>query len=66
MGTGAYLRVKRDGKWEAVEVENLSDEEREEILRDKRPDELIRWINLICKSIYHIPRLKNTKKYVDK
>ena len=31
--TGAYLRVKRE-KWENIEVEHLTDEERQEILKD--------------------------------
>ena len=29
--TGAYLRVKRNNKWENIEVEYLTNKEREEI-----------------------------------
>jgi len=31
--TGAYLRVKRNNKWENIEVEYLTDEERETLLK---------------------------------
>ena len=44
--TGAYLRVKRDGKWENIEVEHLTDEERELILKDD--DRLMNWLHLTC------------------
>jgi hypothetical protein len=44
--TGAYLRVKRDGKWQNLEVEHLTDEEREELL--KNDPRLIQWLNLAC------------------
>ena len=47
--TGAYLRVKRDGKWQALEVEHLTSEEREEMLiNDPR---IIQWLNLVCRKL---------------
>lgn len=49
--TGAYLRVERDGKWENIEVEHLTDEEREEIFTHREPEELVRWLNLVCKEL---------------
>ena len=52
--TGAYLRVKRNDKWETVEVEHLTDEEREELFIDRTPEELIRWLNLLCKELSNI------------
>lgn len=32
--TGAYLRVKRGDKWENIEVEHLTDDERQKILKN--------------------------------
>jgi len=49
--TGAYLRVQRDGKWGNLEVEDLTDDERQEILGHREPAELVRWINLLCKTV---------------
>ena len=46
--TGAFLRVKRDGKWENIEVEYLTIEERKELFKDREPDELLRWLDLTC------------------
>ena len=50
--TGAYLRVKRDGKWENIEVEYLTDEERETLLKDD--DRLMSWLHLTCKELVKI------------
>ena len=47
--TGAYLRVKRNGEWLAVEVEHLTDDEREAILKDD--PRLMKWLNLVCNSL---------------
>ena len=52
--TGAYLRVKRNDKYEAIEVEHLTDQEREELFIDRTPEELIRWLNLLCKELSNI------------
>lgn len=47
--TGAFLRVQRDGKWMNLEVEHLTDEERQEKLgSDPR---LIQWLNLVCATL---------------
>jgi len=47
--TGAYVRVKRNGKMENIEVEYLTDEERESILG--KDDRLMQWLNLVCKDL---------------
>lgn len=47
--TGAYLRVERDGKWKTVEVEFLTDEERETLLKDD--PRLINWLHLVCNTL---------------
>ena len=46
--TGAYLRVKRKGKWQNVEIEYLSDKEREELFKEAPPEEILRWLNFMC------------------
>ena len=49
--TGAYLRVNRNNKWENVEVEHLTDEERQCALGSK---DLMPWLNLVCKKLAEI------------
>lgn len=46
--TSAYLRVKRGDKFRNIEVEYLTNEEREEIFKDSEREELIEWLNLVC------------------
>ncbi len=46
--TGAFLRVKRNGKMENVEVEYLSPEERLELFKDRDVEEILRWLDLTC------------------
>ena len=52
--TGAYLRVNRNNKWENVEVEHLTDEERQCALGSK---DLMPWLNLTCKKLAEIEKL---------
>jgi hypothetical protein len=47
--TGAYLRVKREGIWQNVEIEYLSDEERNELFKESDSEEVLRWLNFMCK-----------------
>lgn len=53
--TGAYLRIKRKGKWENVEVEHLTDEERETILKDD--PRLMGWLHVVCNNLASIDAL---------
>ena len=46
--TGAYLRVKRKGKWQNVEIEYLSDEERQELFKESSTEEVLKWLNFMC------------------
>lgn len=45
--TGAYFRVKRNGKWTNVELEYLTAIERSEILSKKEPEFLLSCINTL-------------------
>lgn len=49
--TGAFLRVKRDIHYKVIEVEYLTNEEREEIFKGKDSEELLSWLNLVCNAL---------------
>ena len=58
--TGAYLRVQRGEKWGSIEIEHLTDKEREECL--KNDQHLIKWIHML----YHeIIRNKDLESIID-
>ena len=46
--TGAYLRVKRGGKIQNIEIEHLTDKERKELIN---PVDLMRWFNYVCNTL---------------
>ncbi len=61
--TGIYLRIKRDGKWQAIEVEHLTDEERAFIFIENSERDIIKmleWMNSLCHS------LNKAEKILDK
>lgn len=47
--TGAYLKVKRDNKWCNIEVEHLTNDEREAILKDD--PRLMKWLHVVCQHL---------------
>jgi hypothetical protein len=49
--TGAYLMAERDGERQPVEIEHLTDEERKEKLGDRGAEEILRWLDLVCKTL---------------
>ena len=59
--TGAYLRVKRIGKWEKIEIEYLTNNEREEILKDD--PRLMKWLHLVCENLVEV---ESILKEIDK
>jgi len=52
--TGAYLRINRNNKWENIEVEHLTDKERQRTLGSKN---LMPWLNLTCKKLAETEKL---------
>jgi hypothetical protein len=46
--TNAYVRIQREDKWQNVEIEYLTDEERAELFKDASNEELLRWVNFMC------------------
>jgi hypothetical protein len=45
--TGIYFRIQRNGKWEAIEIDQMTDEEMELILRTKDYEFLVS----LCKGL---------------
>ena len=52
--TGAYLRIERDKKWDSIEVEHLTDEERDSIFQFRDKEEILRWFNLVCNKLKEV------------
>lgn len=55
--TGAYLRAKRGDKWENIEVEHLTPEELREKFLQRSPEELVNWMDMLCRKIREIEPL---------
>ncbi len=49
--TGAFFRVKRYDKWENVELEHLTDDERGNLLKDREPEFVLSCLDLACKKL---------------
>lgn len=52
--TGAYLRVYRDGKWQNIEVEHLSEAELMDAMKHREKEEIIRWLHMVCRTVAHM------------
>jgi hypothetical protein len=52
--TGAYLRAIRNGKWDNVEVEHLTDEELRDKFLTRPPEELVNWMAMLCAKLREI------------
>ena len=46
--TNAYVRIQREDKWQNVEIEYLTDEERAELFKERDSEEVLRWLNFMC------------------
>lgn len=51
MSTGAYFRAQREGKWTNVLIEDLTTEERANLLKSKEPEFLISCIELLSQTL---------------
>ncbi len=49
--TGAYLRIKRDGIMQNIEIEYLTTEELVEQFQHRDSPELVRWLKMLCNTI---------------
>ena len=52
--TGAYVRVKREGKWQNVEIEYLTDGERNELFKESSTEDVLKWLNFMCSEYQHL------------
>ena len=48
---GMFFRVKRDGKWENVCISDMTNEKREEVLKNKEPQFLKKVIDNLCDTL---------------
>jgi len=55
--TGAFLRQKRENGYENIEVEHLTPEERRRHLKDRDPEEVMRWMDLMCETLVEVENL---------
>jgi hypothetical protein len=46
--TGIFVRVQRDGRWQTLEIDELSDEEICTVLEARPAEELVRWIVVLA------------------
>lgn len=44
---GVYFRVKRDGKWQSICFSDLTEQEMDEVLKDKNTE----WLHSMCKCL---------------
>lgn len=55
--TGAYLRVKRNDKYENVEIEYLTYEEIVEVFEKAEKEELLNWLGFLIHQLYPLAKL---------
>ena len=46
--TNAYVRIMREGIWQNVEIEYLTDGERLELFKESSTEEVLKWLNFMC------------------
>ena len=49
--TGAHVRIERDGKWQSIEIEYLTKEELYEFFEGKPPEEIFKWVLMLCETL---------------
>ena len=55
--TGAYLRTKTENGFESIEVEHLTPEARRQHLKARDPEEVMRWMDILCDKIVETEKL---------
>ncbi len=51
--TGAYVRIRRNGTYQAIEIEHLTDDERERALAELG-DDVMPWLHLVCHKLAEV------------
>lgn len=52
--TGAYLRILREKVWQNVEIEYLTDGERNELFKESSTEDVLKWLNFMCSEYQHL------------
>lgn len=55
--TGAYLRTKTENGFDSIEVEHLTPEERRRHLKARDPEEIMRWMDLLCEKLVETEKM---------
>lgn len=53
--TGVFFRVEREGKFKNIEIEHMTDDEREQIFKDD--SSLMQAFNLVCQKLAETEKL---------
>lgn len=51
---GIFFRVKRNGEWQSICLSDMTEEERNEVLKDKDAEFLRRTVNILAETIADI------------
>lgn len=60
--TGYYLRIKRNGKWDNIEIEYLTPKEIQESFKKKKKNELINWIVALSRDLRRIAQVVDAER----
>ena len=52
--TNAYVRIMREGIWQNVEIEYLTDGERLELFKESSTEDVLKWLNFMCSEYQHL------------
>ena len=52
--SGAYLRILREKVWQNVEIEYLTDGERNELFKESSTEDVLKWLNFMCSEYQHL------------
>lgn len=60
--TEAYLMTTRNGKRVPVEIEHLTDEERAAKFANMTPEEIVGWLNFLCRFLRNVEQSADAAK----
>ena len=52
--TNAYVRIQREDRWQNVEIEYLTDAERNELFKESSTEDVLKWLNFMCSEYQHL------------
>jgi hypothetical protein len=54
-GTGAFVRVQREGKWQNVDIADCTNDEVEKLMAGRSKDEVVRWLVVALRAVKGVP-----------